>query len=123
MFEQKITPRITEVNKEDSYTILSELHKFPTVTQRELSSKLNMSLGKTNYILRQLITKGLIKMKHFSDNPDKLKKIRYILTGEGMEEKIKLTYHFLKRKEAEYKSFKTEWESLKDKDKDLLTPG
>ena len=123
MFEQKITPRITEVNKEDSYTILSELHKFPTVTQRELSSKLDMSLGKTNYILRQLITKGLIKMKHFSDNPDKLKKIRYILTGEGMEEKIKLTYHFLKRKEAEYKSFKTEWEALQDNDKDLLSPG
>jgi len=120
MFEQKINPRITEVNKEDSYTILSELHKFPTVTQRELSLKLNMSLGKTNYILRQLITKGLIKMKHFSDNPDKLKKIRYMLTGEGMEEKIKLTYHFLKRKEAEYKRFKTEWDALKDKDKDLF---
>ncbi|MBU1926080.1 MAG: MarR family EPS-associated transcriptional regulator [Candidatus Omnitrophica bacterium] len=100
--------------KEDGYTLLSELHKYPDLTQRELSSKLNMSLGKTNYILRQLIKKGLIKMKSFSHNPGKLKKIQYILTSQGLEEKIKLTYHFLKRKEVEYQVLKNEWDILKE---------
>ena len=112
MNEQEIIPKITEINKEDSYTLLSELHKFPDATQRQLSLRLNMSLGKTNYILRQSITKGLIKMKNFSHNPGKLKKIKYILTPKGMKEKLSLTYYFLKRKEAEYNSIKNEWNVL-----------
>jgi len=103
--------------KEEVFYLLSELSKSPEITQRQLSSKLNISLGKTNYLLRKLIKKGLIKAKNFSHRPGKIKKIRYILTPEGFKEKVRLTYHFLKRAEAEYNYLKQEWERLKGKKK------
>ncbi len=115
MSEQSIIPKVTEINKEDSYILLSELNRSPEVTQRQLSLKLNISLGKTNYVLRQLIKKGLIKIKNFTHNPYKLKKIRYMLTKKGMQEKINLTQHFLKIKEDEYHRIKAEWDVLTNK--------
>lgn len=103
----------TNPHTEESFRLLSELHNSPNLTQRELSKSLNISLGKTNYLIQQLIKKGVVKMKSFSHNPGKLGKVRYILTGEGLEQKVKLTYHFLKRKEAEYNKLKEEWGKIK----------
>lgn len=82
------------------------------MTQRELSLKIGISLGKTNYILKELIKKGFIKAKNFSDNPDKLKKIQYYLTKAGLDHKMQLMRYFLKTKENEYKWLKEEWDSL-----------
>ena len=39
---------------------------------KKLSSELNMSLGKINYCLKALKTKGLIKIKNFKKNKEKL---------------------------------------------------
>ena len=100
-------------HNEEAFRLLSELHNSPNLTQRELSKNLNISLGKTNYLIQQLIKKGIVKMKNFSRNPGKIGKVKYILTGKGLEQKIKLTYHFLKRKEAEYERLKDEWEHLR----------
>lgn len=104
MFEQ--TP------KEENLLIIKEIASQSSVTQRELSLKLGISLGKTNYLLKELIKKGFIEAENFSNNPGKLKKIRYHLTKEGLEHKIQLTHHFLKEKEAEYYRLKEEWEGL-----------
>ena len=102
-----------EPHNEETFRLLSELHNSPNLTQRELSKNLNISLGKTNYLIQQLIKKGIVKMKSFSHNPGKIKKVQYILTPRGMREKLSLTYYFLKRKEAEYNSIKNEWEKVK----------
>ena len=91
---------------------MSELHKTPHLTQRELSLRLNISLGKTNYLLKQLMAKGILKIRNFSTRPGKLGKVKYILTKKGIEEKLKLAYYFLKRKEEEYNHFKKECEGL-----------
>ena len=98
--------------KEESFHLIKEIGSSPHATQRTLSDKLGISLGKTNYLLRELIRKGLIKTKNFYDNPGKLRKIKYTLTKEGMEHRLNLAYHFLKRKETEYNRIKEEWESL-----------
>lgn len=112
MNEHHQLDRTPEPHSEEAFRLLSELHNSPNLTQRQLSKNLNISLGKTNYLIQQLIKKGIVKMKNFSRNPGKLGKVKYILTGKGMEQKIKLTYHFLKRKEAEYNRIKKEWERL-----------
>jgi len=101
-----------QLEKEEILSIFKEIEKDPVATQRTVSHKLGISLGKTNYLLRELIKKGLIKAKHFSDNPQKLKKIQYLLTEKGFEEKLRLTYYFLQRKETEYSHLKEEWERL-----------
>ncbi len=98
--------------KEENLIIINEIESQPAVTQRELSMKLAISLGKINYLLKELIKKGLIEVKNFSGNPGKLNKIQYHLTKEGLEYKIRATGHFLKAKEAEYSQIKQEWEQL-----------
>jgi len=96
--------------KEEVLLIIKEIEADPAHTQRTVSKKLGISLGKTNYLLKELIKKDIIKTKSFLSNPSKLKKISYILTSKGFEEKMQLTYHFLKKKEAEYNLLKEEWE-------------
>lgn len=97
--------------KEEALHIIREIEGNPSLNQRLLSQKLNISLGKTNYLLKELIKKGMIKITRFSKNPKKAKKLKYILTPKGIKEKAKLTYYFLQVKEAEYNRLKREYES------------
>jgi EPS-associated MarR family transcriptional regulator len=103
---------IEQAPKEEILNIIKEIEFNPKATQRTISGKLGISLGKTNYLLKELIKKGFIKVRNFSNNPGKLKKIRYSLTEDGIKERLGLTYHFLKRKEQEYSLMKNEWEHL-----------
>jgi len=101
--------------KEDILNILRFLSSNDNPTQRDLSNHLDFSLGKTNYLLKSLAKKGLLKIKNFSEHDQKMKKVKYYLTKKGLEEKLGLTLHFLKKKEAEYRLIKNEWEQLKVK--------
>ena len=96
--------------KEETLFIFKELEANSNVTQRDLSSRLNISLGKTNYLLHELILRGFIKVKNFTGHPGKLRKIHYLLTEKGLEEKFRLLQHFLQIKEVEYNKLKQEME-------------
>lgn len=98
--------------KEENLLIFKEIEAKPAATQRHLSKKLGFSLGKTNYLLKELIKKGLIEVRNFSDNPGKLGKIQYYLTMYGLQHKMQLMQHFLKEKEDEYNQLKQEWDKL-----------
>jgi len=98
--------------KEETLFIFKELEANPNTTQRGLSTRLNISLGKTNYLLRELILRGFIKIKNFTGNPGKLRKIHYLLTEKGLEEKFRLIQHFLQIKEVEYNNLKQESDLL-----------
>ena len=100
-----------EQAQEEALSIIKEIETNPAATQRAVSKKLGISLGKTNYLLRELIQKGIIKGESFSANPGKMGKVSYLLTPKGLEEKLRLTYHFLKIKEAEYNDLKKEWDA------------
>lgn len=97
---------------EDIFNILRILSSNDACTQRELSGHLGISLGKTNYLLRSSMQKGLIKIMNFSQSKNKLKKVRYILTKKGLEKKLRLTHYFLKKKEKEYMALKGEFDSF-----------
>jgi len=87
--------------------ILRRVTKKPDSTQRELARDLGLSLGKLNYCLKALKTKGLIKINNFTKNPKKINYI-YVLTPKGIVEKTKLTINFMKRKIEEYDELKRE---------------
>lgn len=99
--------------REDILNILRMLSSSNNLTQRDLSSHLNISLGKANYLIKSLAKKGLLEMHNFASGDKKAKKIKYLLTKKGWEFKINLTYHFLKQKENEYITIKKEWENIK----------
>ena len=91
----------------DHFDVLRKIQKKPESTQRELAEELGFSLGKLNYCLKALHTKGLIKMQNFKKNPKKINYI-YVLTPKGIAEKAKLTVNFMKRKMHEYDELKKE---------------
>jgi len=94
-------------DNQDHFNVLRKIGNKPKSTQRELAEELGFSLGKLNYCLRALKTKGLVKMKNFEQNPNKINYI-YVLTPRGIAEKTKLTLNFMKRKMSEYDELKKE---------------
>ena len=58
-------PDKTNPGSEEVLKILREVKNNPDVTQRELSSRLGISLGKINFLLKALIEKGFIKTRNF----------------------------------------------------------
>ena len=98
--------------------LLREIKKSPELTQRELSSRLGISLGKVNFLMNALIRKGFVKAQNFKNSNNK-KAYLYILTPHGLEEKAKVTYRFLKRKLDEYERLESEIKQLEQEVKDL----
>ena len=94
-------------NNQDHFEVLRKLQKKPDSTQRELAEELGFSLGKLNYCIKALKSKGLLKIKNFKKNPHKINYI-YTLTPKGISEKTKLTINFMKRKMQEYDELKKE---------------
>ena len=92
---------------QDDLNLLRKINKKPILTQRELAGELGFSLGKLNYCLQALKSKGLIKINNFKKNFNKFKYI-YVLTPKGITIKTKLTLNFMKRKMKEYDELKKE---------------
>jgi DNA-binding MarR family transcriptional regulator len=71
--------------------ILEEIDKNKTPSQRDLSRKLNISLGLVNSFVKRLTQKGYCKVTTIPKN-----RVRYLLTARGAAEKSRLTYDYLK---------------------------
>ena len=96
------------MNKEELE--LNILRKAESIeNQRTLADELGYSVGKINYVLNALIEKGLIKIDNFATAKNK-KNYRYLLTQEGIKEKIILTEKFISRKKREYNELQKELE-------------
>ena len=100
-------------NLDTEYELLKILEQNPYITQRDVSSELGVSLGKTHYVMRALIDKGLIKLENFQRSNSK-QGYAYFLTPAGIKEKSRLTWEFLRIKQNEYDRLKQEIENLKE---------
>ena len=93
--------------KQDILNILRQVSKDSNISQRNMAKKLNMSIGKLNYCLKELQKKGLVKIKNFKTHPNKIG-YAYLLTPKGILEKTKITINFMKRKMEEYEELREE---------------
>jgi EPS-associated MarR family transcriptional regulator len=107
-----MTSRQAKIQKDTDFRIMRILQENPDLTQRELADQLGMSVGGLNYCLKALIDKGFVKMQNFQNSKNKFKYV-YLLTPQGITEKVTLTSRFLKRKMEEYEALKVEIEALK----------
>ena len=106
------TPSRRSQLQEDTYfRVLRMLQDNPDMTQREIAERLGVSTSGMNYCLNALIDKGWVKVQNFSQSKNKFGYI-YVLTPQGIMEKVTLTGRFLKRKQAEYAALKTEIDGL-----------
>lgn len=94
------------------YRLLKLLQTNPELSQRQLAEELGVSVGKINFCLNALLDKGLLKVRNFRDNRNKLA-YAYYLTPKGAREKVRATAGFLRRKLDEYRGLEREIEELR----------
>ena len=96
---------------EIEFKALRELSNNNQLSQRELSQRMGISLGRVNYVIKRLMEKGYIKAMRFKNSRNKLAYL-YVLTPKGIDERINLTKAFLKKTYEEYTALREEIERL-----------
>ncbi len=109
------------IENEEVLRILREIKKSPAMTQREISFRLGISLGKVNFLVRALIEKGFVKVENFKTSTTR-KGYLYYLTPRGIEEKTRTTCLFLKRKVKEYEQLENEIRQLREEAQESGAP-
>jgi DNA-binding MarR family transcriptional regulator len=91
------------MEKEDLHILrlMGEIDRNGASTQRELSRRLNISLGLVNTFLKRLAAKGYFKMTTMPR-----KRVKYFLTPSGLARKSKLTVEYLQYSVNFYKEIK-----------------
>ncbi|RJQ48535.1 MAG: winged helix-turn-helix transcriptional regulator [Desulfobacteraceae bacterium] len=81
------------MNNDDIRTlkILEEIDKGYHPSQRDLANELNVSLGLINSFIKRMANKGYFKIVNIQRN-----RVKYLLTPQGVAEKTRLTYEFIK---------------------------
>ena len=92
------------MDKEDLHMLrlMGEIDRGGNHSQRELSRKLNLSLGLVNTFLKRLVNKGYFKMTTMPRN-----RVKYFLTPEGLARKSRLTAEYLRYSVNLYRDIKT----------------
>jgi len=87
----------TEINRE--MQLLETIEHNPDVTQAHLASQLGVAVGTINWHIKRLIEKGYVKIKRAER-----KKLRYIITPEGIALRARLTVDFVEQQFNLYRS-------------------
>ena len=91
------------MDKEDLQTLrlMDEIDHNGIHSQRELSQRLNISLGLVNTFIKRLVNKGYFKVTTMPRN-----RVKYFLTPEGLARKAKLTTDYLRYSVHFYRDIK-----------------
>jgi DNA-binding MarR family transcriptional regulator len=74
---------------EKEFSLIQEIARSPSCTQRELSTSTGLSLGMTNLLIKRLARKGYIKISQLD-----WKRTQYLLTFKGAVEKARKSYNY-----------------------------
>ncbi|MBI5847488.1 MAG: winged helix-turn-helix transcriptional regulator [Nitrospirae bacterium] len=95
---------------QDSYKsllLLDEISKGESLSQRDLSKRLNIALGLVNSYLKNLVSKGYVTISQIP-----AKRYAYYLTPTGFAEKTRLTYHLLQDYTSIYRNARRDFRKL-----------
>lgn len=87
--------------------LLRYLTDHPDATTRQIAVDLGVSNGAAYYLLKALLDKGFVKARRFV-NSEKKVQYSYMLTPQGISQKLALTRNFLDRKRREYQALEAE---------------
>jgi DNA-binding MarR family transcriptional regulator len=79
-------------------TLLENIENDPDVNQSTLATQLGVAVGTVNWHLKRLIAKGYVKVKRAER-----KKLRYIITPEGIALRARLAVDYVERSFAIYR--------------------
>lgn len=81
---------VKQLDSSRSLQLLSEISGDEPLSQRELSRRLGIAVGLVNSYLKNLVSKGFVRVKNFPSN-----RYAYLLTPQGLAEKSRLAYQHL----------------------------
>jgi DNA-binding MarR family transcriptional regulator len=88
-----------DLSQEDRDLILLEqIAEDPDVNQSTLAEKLDVAVGTVNWHIKRLVSKGYVKAKRAQR-----KKLRYIITPEGIALRAKLTVQYIENQMRLYR--------------------
>jgi DNA-binding MarR family transcriptional regulator len=70
--------------------ILEYLERNPDTTQADLATRLGVAVGSVNWYLKRLIGKGYVKVRQMQR-----RRLRYLVTPQGLAEKARLTQAYM----------------------------
>jgi EPS-associated MarR family transcriptional regulator len=97
---------------ESHFKALKELDRKGDLSQRELSARIGLSLGRVNFLVNSLIRSGYIKARRFKNSKRKIAYM-YVLTPKGVARRVEGAKAFLERKTQEYERLVAEIEELR----------
>jgi EPS-associated MarR family transcriptional regulator len=100
------------LSEEMRFKVMRLLEGNPKLSQRDVARELGISLGRVNFCVRALISKGWLKASNFKNSHNKAAYM-YVLTPRGLEEKGRLAMRFLGIKISEYEKLRVEIEQIR----------
>jgi len=79
-------------------TLLENIENDPNINQSTLATQLGVAVGTVNWHLKRLIAKGAVKVKRAER-----KKLRYIITPEGIALRARLAVDYVERSFSIYR--------------------
>jgi DNA-binding MarR family transcriptional regulator len=73
-------------------SLLEQIEQDPNVTQASLATQLGVAVGTVNWHIKRLIAKGYVKVKRAER-----RKLRYIITPEGIAHRARLTVDYIEQ--------------------------
>ncbi len=70
--------------------ILEQVEAEPEVTQAALAARLGVAVGSVNWYVKRLVAKGFVKVTHLQR-----RRLRYLITPQGIAEKTRLTLSYM----------------------------
>ena len=72
--------------------LLQEIEADPDISQAKLAEELGVAIGTVNWHIKRLVEKGFVKVKRA-----RRRKLRYIITPEGIALRTKLTVDYIRQ--------------------------
>lgn len=80
----------TKTDPDREMILLEQIERDPDITQASLAAQLGVAVGTVNWLIKHLIEKGYVKVKRAQR-----RKLRYIITPEGIAFRARLTMNYI----------------------------
>jgi len=87
--------------------LLEQIAQDPDINQATLAEKLDVAVGTVNWHLKRLVSKGYVKAKRAQR-----KKLRYIITPEGIALRARLTVQYIENQMRLYRETRQEVKNI-----------
>ena len=80
----------TNFDSDREMVLLEQIERDPDITQASLAAQLGVAVGTVNWHIKRLVSKGYVKVKRAQR-----RKLRYIITPEGIAFRARLTVQYI----------------------------